>query len=492
MAKVSSKQYILGGGGVKAINPEHFPEESWSVLTGGGEPTSGLSSLYTTVGYLRRCIDIRAATLSSLPWRVMAAAAEKDDDPLWDSESLEVPRRYQDLPVMEEMLYLTEASLILTGAAYWFKVGFPNRPQLKWFAASSMEPKWDGTEGLVAFKRRLGGGREPQEYPVEEIAYLRFSDPFHETKELAPLALAVARDASAIANLDSFVEDFFKRGAIKMTLLSVDRTVPDDQRRRLKSWWQKAVQGVKSAWEVMVLSSSVSATVIGEGVSELGNMQLTESKQKSIATGIGVPHSIVMSNAANRATSESDTYNFYTFTIIPEARVIQRLFNEQLFTPLGLHFEFLPETLAVFQEDEEQRAGAFKTYVDAGLKKSLVAEILGLKLPKGFEYKDLDEQEPEEEEEPQKAPTDSKEDSDPEVEAEAKRFRVWAKKRLGRETFDTAEFVSDLLTEEAKGVLIDELKGGPGSGNFGHRGRGEGAKELERVATYEFDPEAIY
>jgi hypothetical protein len=46
------------------------------------------------------------------------------------------------------------------------------------------------------------------------------------------------------------------------------------------------------------------------------------------------------------------------------------------------------------QEDEGNRASAFAAYVGAGLKPSLVAQLLGLELPVGVEYQDLDPKEP--------------------------------------------------------------------------------------------------
>jgi hypothetical protein len=57
--------------------------------------------------------------------------------------------------------------------------------------------------------------------------------------------------------------------------------------------------------------------------------------------------------------------------------------------------EFNLDTMDVFQTDEHQRAGAFRAYVDAGLKPSFVAEMLGMELPDGWEYADLDPDEPE-------------------------------------------------------------------------------------------------
>jgi SPP1 gp7 family putative phage head morphogenesis protein len=90
-----------------------------------------------------------------------------------------------------------------------------------------------------------------------------------------------------------------------------------------------------------------------------------------------------------------DEKHFYDKTIRHECNFIAGVLNDQLWTPLGLRMEFKLDTMDVFQTDEHQRAGAFRAYVDAGLKPSLVAEMLGLELPDGWEYADLDPDEPE-------------------------------------------------------------------------------------------------
>ena len=60
---------------------------------------------------------------------------------------------------------------------------------------------------------------------------------------------------------------------------------------------------------------------------------------------------------------------------------------------MDYHFEFRPEEMSLYQTDENQRAAAFKVYVDAGIKQSVAAEMLGLDLPEGIEYADLDPEE---------------------------------------------------------------------------------------------------
>jgi hypothetical protein len=151
------------------------------------------------------------------------------------------------------------------------------------------------------------------------------------------------------------------------------------------------VSGVKNAWSANVAGThEITPIVIGSGIDELSNNTLTMEKREDIATALGVPHSLVLSNAANFATAEADRLNFYETTILPEATLIAESLNRQLFHPLGLNFTFKPSEMSIYQEDEEQRAVAFKTYVDAGILPSIVAQMLGLNLPEGITPEMLD------------------------------------------------------------------------------------------------------
>jgi len=208
-------------------------------------------------------------------------------------------------------------------------------------------------------------------------------------------------------------------------------------------------------------------------VGDLGNVPLTEEKRQDVGTALGIPLSLLLANAANYATAQADRRNFYELTIIPEADLVARTINEQLLTAMGLALVFRPEAMSIFQADEAQRASAFSSYTSGGLKPSIAAQLLGITLPEGVEYADLD---PEPvamapaanevpaatpENEGDDAPVDDKDDDDEEKAKEAKRlelerFRRWAAKRASP---DVAKFVSNLLTHEEKLHAIGQCSG---------------------------------
>jgi hypothetical protein len=77
-----------------------------------------------------------------------------------------------------------------------------------------------------------------------------------------------------------------------------------------------------------------------------------------VATALGVPQTLLFSNAANYATAMADRLNLYDETIIPQCDLIEEVLNDQLLKPLGLRLEFQPKRLEVYQESEVQKADA--------------------------------------------------------------------------------------------------------------------------------------
>jgi hypothetical protein len=86
-----------------------------------------------------------------------------------------------------------------------------------------------------------------------------------------------------------------------------------------------------------------------------------------------------------------------------------------------------------------------------------VAQMLGLELPEGVEYDDLDPDPAEvaaAQADAQAAPERQAEpDDDDERETERKRFRAWARKRKNP---DAAAFKSELLSDAEKEALLGE------------------------------------
>jgi hypothetical protein len=407
-----------------------------------------------------RCIDVRANALVSVPW-----AVQSGDRDIYANGQAELPPAMPWLADLPGLLWRTEAALALTSTAYWHKLKASGRTMgLRWLQPDTMTPVWEGTEPYpVRYTRALPGKAQKLQLPAEDVAYMHLPGIAETVPRPAPAA-AGATAAGVLYNSDTFVTEFFKRGAIKATILGVPADTPPQAKAEMKAWYDRVLSGIKNAWSAQVINAdAITPTVIGSGIDELSNNTLTSEKREDIATALGVPHSLVLSNAANFATAEADRLNFYETTILPEAGIVAMQLNRQLFEPLKLHFEWRPQEMTIYQEDEEQRAQAFKTYVDAGIPLAIAAEMLGLKLPEGVEYADL---EPEPQPitvlpspsfvEPRQLPAPAGAAREGEAE-EIRKLRKWAK---GKPSPDVTKFKSDILSDGAKRKALGLEVGG--------------------------------
>ena len=459
------KMIGIGNDGIKSLPLNNV--EAW-VDAGFGEWFSGNNagritapSAFTASGWTYRCVQVRSAALTAVPWSVY-----RGDNEVYasDGDNAEQRTDLDWLRNIKTLLYVTEAALSIVGEAYWHKVRTRGRriDSLKYLAPGTMTPNW-GASGIETFDRQIDSMR--YRLPADDVLYYRLPNPMHETDPGVSPVEAALSDIGVMVNLNTFAAAFFKRGAIRTTLLTVDGVPQPAEREKLKAWWQRAVAGIGNAFSTEVVSASVTPVVVGDGIESLNNEALTTEKRESISTALGVPHSLVLSNAANFATAEADRLTFYDMTILPEAEIIAEVMNQQLFEPLGLRFAFRPKAMNIYQENEEQRAGAFAAYVNAGMPKSLVAEMLGIDLPPGWEYTDLDPQAPPPAMQPEAEDTEPADmAATPEDEAnsedgaakraEVKAFKKWLKKRGNP---DLAQFNAEFLSDEEKHTIAAEM-----------------------------------
>lgn len=334
-----------------------------------------LSSLqaYHLVPYVYRAVDMRAKTLSAIPWSLKKR--EHGESVIRD------PAFSGLVQGIRSRLALTETSLCLYGASYWLKETNPIGKNLspRWVVPTSIHPRFDPREGLVGFERNTAKGT--QRFSIDQVVY--FWNPNLTTEAgpgIAPVQVAIGA-AQVLYSLDCFADGFFRRGAIKATLLTVEGNPPKAEMERLESWWRRMVSGVRNAYQNVAIRSTVRPVTIGDGLADVQNRELTTQQREHICAALGVPHSLLSSNAATYATAINDKLTFLNQTILPEAAIIEDVLNEQLFGPLGLVFAFEPDKLEELQQHEVEKTRSLVPLVEAGIMSVEEArEWLGLEV----------------------------------------------------------------------------------------------------------------
>lgn len=346
----------------KALDP--FTDETPGVWT--GTDNAALAKSARLVPSMFAGISARTQAMADLPFTIYGV---KGDKPLDDSDNYKNIVKF--LPYPSRIFSLSEGSLVMAGKAYWFKgtgVKTGAVKELKyWIPQSVTLDKDKAATGELLFRR--AGVQQP--YTAEQVLYMWGIDP---DVEIGPPTVwpyeSALTAAEANGLITKWIADYMRRGAVKAMMLMVDGMPPPNEVERMENWFNRFMTGVKNVGWKVFNSAGVKPTIIGEGLDALRDLSLTQDLRYEIHTALGTRHLL---EDENYATARARERQFYTMTIVPDARVIQYSFNEQIMHAAGYHLEFEPERLEAFQEDESAQADSFLKLFE-GFEKIMGAE----------------------------------------------------------------------------------------------------------------------
>ena len=318
----------------------------------GGDGTQTVTGAYAAVAWLYRCINLRASGVANVPFGIYP----KGSDP---KDAQETPWPYP----LKELLWRSETAICLYGANYILKrknvAGLV--AGLQWLNPASMKVE-RSSQGITGFTQRV----ETTEikYAPEDLIYYALFNP---TDDLGPgiSPARVALEAAGLAqNANVWASSFFRNSAFPAIVLMSDQTMTDDQQKELKGQFNRLAQGVKRAFNSIVLHSGVKMQVVGQPVKDMAMPELMNQVRGQICSACGVPETM-LSDAANFATAKEHKQSFVLDTVVPQCQWHAERWNEQWLHPMGQELRFRPEELEIVQEDEADKAGAAKATLDA-------------------------------------------------------------------------------------------------------------------------------
>jgi len=445
---IMSKYIYVGG--KKAVTLNDLDGFLDYLVSGGEGGKTSIKEAHKIVPWLYRGTDIRKNSVAGVPFKIYQGETEIDSSTNYQNAVGFLPNPFR-------LLREIEGSLTLTGRAYlWNTHNNVRVLGLRYLVPTTVKPRIDQAEGLVGWERNTGHGW--RDVPLEDIAYLWGDDTYVELgpPESAP-GVAALIASGLLISIDEFATKFAERGMIKATLIKVPKGTDKDERSRIRKWWKSRVLGVGNTGAVETMEAdAVEVHTIGEGLSELAEVELTAEKRQDVSAALGVPATKLFSGEASGlgggGVVAQDDINFYKETILPECIFIAAELNRQVFTWGGMDYtmRFLPETMDIFQADEAQRAGAVKTYWEAGYPLSVASEILGVDLPEGIEYSDLDTDDAESQE---SAPPD-----DGKALADERRWRSVSLRQLKAKKSAAYNFESEHIAPARHAQIINALE----------------------------------
>ena len=329
-------------------------------------------------------VSARMQAMADMPFTIYTVRGDKAVD---DSDNYKNVVGF--LPSPSRTFSLTEGSLVTAGRSYWHKgIGTKtgNLKELKYWIPSSVNlDRESAKKGEIKFKRE--GVNDL--YKAEDVLYTWLLDPDVEIGPPLVFPLESALTA-ALANgaINGWVKDYMERGAIKAMLLMVEGLPPAGEVERMEGWFNRFMSGARGlAWKVFN-SAGVKPTIVGDGLEALGDLSINAELRYEIHTALGTRHLL---EDENYATASARERQFYTITVMPDARLIQSDWNEQILHKAGYHLEFEPDRLECFQQDESEQAKSFLTLFD-GFSKVMSTEIAFQLASEKLDYLFTDEQ----------------------------------------------------------------------------------------------------
>ncbi len=362
-----------------------MPIDQFINLVGGagidGTKTS-LVKLYATVSWLYRGVALLENGVSSMPFEIRRGeqtiyefdpSGSKQDVPPAGLEFL------IDIPYLSGMI---NGAAVLRGKAYIFNIKNGTKTlELRWFNPDTIDPKYDNRGHLISFTRTIQGHETALD--LEDVLYFWPPDKFIENGPAQNYSGRAALASAGVLNsMDEFLRGYFDRGLVAAGFLKYETHISDDEKPRIKEWWDRLTGGVRKAFENLIVRGDFSYEQIGQGIKDLENTALVVEERESIATALGIPQSKMTQPPGGLGdTKTPDDLMFVTDTIIPACTWIARTWNRLFFVPRGLMLVYMPQKLSIMQEDETKRSQAFSNYIQSGMSIETAASILGIYIP---------------------------------------------------------------------------------------------------------------
>ncbi len=321
---------------------------------------------YREVGWYRRGLDLRANGVSGMPFDLM-----KGENVVFTEQS-----NLGDVPdVLNIFNLLGQMTLDLDkyGACYAvFETDiFGYKKEWRRLHPSSIKPEFNHSTGeLTHFTRWYGAKNNKHRFELDELLWLWMPPDNSENMPGAGVGFTALLAATGMANKDKFAAYYFERGAINPTLVKIKGFAqqPPDEQKRVTNVLQKLMSGIRNAFKIVPIDGEIDVHQLMSTLKDMELGEMTTQQREDISTTLGIPLTMMFSNAANYATAAQDDFHFYDKTIAPFCRmVIAPQLNERLFERAGLQLRFVKNRLEVYQEMESKKAYALVPLFDRKL-----------------------------------------------------------------------------------------------------------------------------
>lgn len=393
--------------------------------------------LYHVVPVAYRALQIRCDSLAGVPVKITRPNEEVVEWPF--------------IQELNRLIWLWEASMLQKGACFGEMIPTAGGAVYDVEYRNPFDMEVDYQDGIIEFRQSSYGATWTNNLKTGELEmfYLNEYDPMQDILPGVGAAEAALSDIRLLFALSKFPENYFEGGAMPVTLLGVDTNDPNEIERTEKFFKRQTTKLVNAFRILAIRAGAIDPKQLTPPLKDLAMPELQEMAKKNVGLAFGIPLTLLDSQAANYATKQEDRLSFYEEVIKPRARMFESAINKQLLKPFDLKIYFAFEEMAIFQEDEADRATVLEKLINAGMPLRLAVDIAGYKLRED-EYallEDLDRGKQEAREQDQEKS---------EIQEELRKWQRMAEKRF-KDGKPFRDFKTDIIPEALSGAINGAL-----------------------------------
>jgi len=355
---------IIMTDGAKSVNMLDSDDPTvWTYFS--GQPLAAQDKLFATVAAAFRAYSLKANTVGNMPFALVKGDEDFDTSAKWEN-------KVGFMPYPSELFRLDTLSYMATNTVYNLRtsdiLGYKTK-NLMHSVAYSYNPITDPVTGELLWVERWVGA-EIEKYTPDDPRLIRMWRLDHTTEVLPSPnteAKAIMTAAGEIHYADIWIQNFYRRGGIRPTLIAMKGLVNPEKKEAEENAWSQWLKGIGKWWTNIARvynAEALDVKAFGDGVADLKNNDVYKQAIANVAMGTGMPLSLLLANSANYSTAKEEKATWYENDIIPLCNWLAYGYNKQVFEPLGLRLEFRPETIDAQQEDETERASAVSAFMD--------------------------------------------------------------------------------------------------------------------------------
>lgn len=221
---------------------------------------------------------------------------------------------------------------------------------------------------------------------ADEVIHIKDFNPYNENRGLNPTEpLGNEMNLDYLASI--FNMAFFQNDATPNALLMSEKTLNEEQRKRLREWMEKRHQGAENKHKLDVLEGGLKLETITPSHKDMEFTEQRKFSREELLGAFRTPKALFnITEDLNYATFQGQMKVFWLYAIMPILRKIEDAINVNLVWPTqkGVYFAFNIKNVPAFQEDFAEKVTTAKTLFDMGFTANEINQKLGL----GFDDKD--------------------------------------------------------------------------------------------------------